>query len=344
MQLRPLAHNEIDAFVALLEDATRWSRSGDRSAMHERGIDQWRPGAMIAQRAVFAAAQVKGEVFVTQESGVLTGGVMLSVSPDPIWADQPEPSALYLSKLVVARDRVGGGLGEQILADVERIARERGAGWLRLDCVAPNELLARYYQRQGYYPRGVMRGLLRHDKRIARQPGVAVAALDDVAWSVDRCATLLFVVRGDEILLIRKKRGHGAGKINAPGGMVEVGETPLQCALREIEEEVGVRALDVAPLVELHFQDTDGSALLGYAFSARDCVGVPRETAEAAPFWCATSRIPYAQMWEDDVLWLPYLLDGTSVLGEFLMHEERLLAHRLRPIGADALASRCGAR
>ncbi len=124
--------------------------------------------------------------------------------------------------------------------------------------------------------------------------------------------------------------------------MVEPGETPLQCALREIEEEVGVRARDVTPLVELHFQDTDGSSLLGYAFIARDCIGVPRETAEAAPFWCATSHIPYAQMWEDDLLWLPYLLDGTAVIGEFLMHEERLLAHRLRGVSAAELASRCG--
>ena len=334
MQLRSLASNEIDAFVALLEAAARW--------MHDRGIDQWRPGAMIAQRGVFVAAQAKGEIFVTEESGVLTGGVILSASPDPIWADRPETSALYLSKLVIARDRAGSGLGERILADVERIARERGVGWLRLDCIASNELLARYYQRQGYYPRGVVRGLLRHDKRIIRPKGVAVASLDDVGFRPDRCATLLFVVRDSEILLIRKKRGHGAGKINAPGGMVEPGETALQCALRETEEEVGVRALDVTPLVELHFQDTDGSSLLGYAFIARDCVGVPRETAEAAPFWCATSHIPYAQMWEDDLLWLPYLLDGTAVIGEFLMHEERLLAHRLRSVNAAELASRCG--
>ena len=96
---------------------------------------------------------------------------MLSALPDPIWADRPESSALYLSKLVVARDHAGAGLGERILADVERIARERGADWLRLDCVASNELLARYYQRQGYYPRGVVRGLLRHDKRIIRGAG-----------------------------------------------------------------------------------------------------------------------------------------------------------------------------
>ena len=150
----------------------------------------------------------------------------------------------------------------------------------------------------------------------------------------------MFVVRRGEVLLIRKKRGHGAGKINGPGGMVESGETPLQCALRETEEEVGVRALDLMPLAELRFQDTDGSSMLGYAFKADGCLGEPHETAEAAPFWCPLDSIPYTQMWEDDLLWLPYLLEGSAVIGEFLMHADRLIAHRLRStLSVDLLRS-----
>ncbi len=163
---------------------------------------------------------------------------------------------------------------------------------------------------------------------------MAVASLDAVdfeCWKPDRVATLMFVVRGGQILLIRKLRGHGAGKINAPGGMVERGETPLQCALREIEEEVGVRAIDAEPLTLLRFQDTDGSSMLGYAFKAERCVGEPYETAEAVPFWCHLDRIPYGQMWDDDIVWLPYLLDDAPMLGEFLMHDDRLVEHRLRP-------------
>ena len=53
-----------------------------------------------------------------------------------------------------------------------------------------------------------------------------VDAIDWSAWSpVDR-ATLIFVRQDDQVLLIRKKRGLGAGKINAPGGRIEAGETP----------------------------------------------------------------------------------------------------------------------
>ncbi len=341
MPLRTATTAEVDGFVELLEDAAEW--------MREKGIDQWRPGSLREQRAAFVAAQARGEVLVLEQSGRIIGGALLRSEPDPIWADMPAAGALYVSKLVVARDAVGGGVGARILGDLETIAKERGATWLRLDCVASNDSLARYYQQRGYYPRGRVRSgglyLLRHDKRLAPESGVAVGSLDAVdfaRWQPDRVATLLFVVRDGQVLLIHKQRGHGAGNVNGPGGMVEPGETPLQCALREIEEEVGVRALQVTALIELRFQDTDGSSMLGFAFKALDCDGAPRRSVEAIPFWCPIERIPYDRMWQDDIVWLRYLIDGEPMIGEFLMHDDRLVAHRLRATSAAELTRQTG--
>ena len=43
------------------------------------------------------------------------------------------------------------------------------------------------------------------------------------------------------IVLIRKSKPEWqAGKLNMPGGHVEPGETPLECAKRELEEETGL--------------------------------------------------------------------------------------------------------
>ena len=64
--------------------------------------------------------------------------------------------------------------------------------------------------------------------------------LSDIDWSAWRArdpATLVFVFRGDEVLLINKKRGLGKGKVNGPGGKVDPGETALQAAIRELEEK-----------------------------------------------------------------------------------------------------------
>ena len=63
-----------------------------------------------------------------------------------------------------------------------------------------------------------------------------VSKIDWRRWKPTDVATLVFVVEPERLLLIRKKRGLGAGKINGPGGRREPGETLDECAARELEE------------------------------------------------------------------------------------------------------------
>jgi 8-oxo-dGTP diphosphatase len=154
--------------------------------------------------------------------------------------------------------------------------------------------------------------------------------IDWTTWIPRERATLIFVVRDGEILLIRKKRGLGAGKINGPGGRIDPGESPLHCAIREFEEELLATPVGVRAAGELRFQFVDGLSIHGYVFRADDCAGEPRETDEATPLWTPIRTIPYAQMWADDVLWLPHLLAGTPFDGRFLFDGDRMLGHALR--------------
>jgi 8-oxo-dGTP diphosphatase len=160
-----------------------------------------------------------------------------------------------------------------------------------------------------------------------------LARLSDVdweRWGPRERATLLFVIRGDEILLIRKRRGLGAGKINGPGGRIDPGETPLACAIREVEEELLVTPLGVEPRGELRFQFVDGLSIHGFLFTAADCRGEPRETPEAVPLWTPLAQIPWQEMWADDRHWLPHVLAGRDVEGRFLFDGERLLDFAVR--------------
>jgi 8-oxo-dGTP diphosphatase len=156
--------------------------------------------------------------------------------------------------------------------------------------------------------------------------------LADVDWprwrAVDR-ATLTFVIEPERLLLIRKKRGLGAGKINGPGGRLEPGETPEACAIREVEEELCITPLGVEARGELRFQFTDGYSIHVHVFSATGYRGEPRETDEAVPLWFDLDAIPYEEMWADDVLWLPRLLGGHTVGGRFVFEGDALLDHRL---------------
>jgi 8-oxo-dGTP diphosphatase len=163
------------------------------------------------------------------------------------------------------------------------------------------------------------------DSQPVRLPYARLADVDWERWSPRQRATLLFVVRGGEILLMLKKRGLGAGKINGPGGRLEPGETPLACAVREVEEELCVTPLGVRACGELYFQFLDGLSIHGSVFRAEGCAGEPRETAEAVPLWTPIAEIPYQRMWADDRLWLPHLLAGRRFEGRFLFDGDRML-------------------
>ena len=109
--------------------------------------------------------------------------------------------------------------------------------------------------------------------------------IDWEAWNpVDR-ATLVFVRTDGQLLLIHKRRGLGAGKINAPGGRIEPGETPAECALREVQEELCVTPTGLRWAGENRFQFVDGYSIYVDVFTADGCVGEPRETEEARPLW-----------------------------------------------------------
>ncbi len=149
-------------------------------------------------------------------------------------------------------------------------------------------------------------------------------------------ATLLFVLCGQEVLMIHKKRGLGAGKINGPGGKIEAGETPVQAAVREVEEEVMVTPLDPEERGELHFQFVDGLAIHCAVFTATRFSGQPRETDEARPEWFAVDEIPYQQMWQDDQYWLPGMLAGKRFSAYFDFDNETMLSKRIEWIHEES--------
>jgi len=159
---------------------------------------------------------------------------------------------------------------------------------------------------------------------------LTIAEIDWQRWVPQQRATLVFVVRDGAILLIHKKRGLGAGKINGPGGRLEPGETPLQCAIREVQEELCVTPTGVRSSGELRFQFVDGLSIHGYVFCAEDCDGEPQETDEAKPIWTKLTAIPYEQMWADDRLWLPLMLKGTPFDGRFVFDGDLMLDHAIK--------------
>lgn len=156
-----------------------------------------------------------------------------------------------------------------------------------------------------------------------------IEEIDWETWQPVDPATLVFVIQDGRILLIRKKRGLGAGKINGPGGRLESGETPEACATRELHEELGVTAGPLVRAGDHRFQFVDGYSIFVHVYRTSAFAGEPIETDEAIPMWFAVEAIPFDEMWEDDRYWLPHLLDGRPFSGYWLFDGDRMLDYRL---------------
>lgn len=132
-------------------------------------------------------------------------------------------------------------------------------------------------------------------------------------------ATICHVMRGDKLLLKKATRGISKGKWNAPGGKVESGETPEECAKREVLEETAVRV--VRPFYHGVLSFSMGGQkqvyMRAHLFSATRATGRARPSEEGPVKWFSLGRLPWAEMWEDDLYWLPLMLRGVRFNATF---------------------------
>ncbi len=136
--------------------------------------------------------------------------------------------------------------------------------------------------------------------------------------------TLCFLVKKDsvgtisKICLAMKKRGFGEGKWNGVGGKVEEGEGILEGLARETLEEIGVRVRQSNKVGELIFNYiNDSRTILVHVFLCEAWKDEPVESEEMNPKWFDVQNIPYEQMWVDDKIWLPLVLERNLIKGQF---------------------------
>ncbi|HEY8279107.1 MAG TPA: 8-oxo-dGTP diphosphatase [Bdellovibrionota bacterium] len=117
----------------------------------------------------------------------------------------------------------------------------------------------------------------------------------------------------NSLLMIQKKRGQGAGKVNVPGGKIAAGESAVDAAIRETEEETGIvpSGLEEAGILEFYFPESQSWDNTCTVFTAESFSGdlIP-ETEECSVFWENLDRLPMERMWDSDRIWLPLLLSG----------------------------------
>ncbi len=137
-------------------------------------------------------------------------------------------------------------------------------------------------------------------------------------------ATLLLVIKNGKILLAQKKRGFGQGKFNGVGGKAEIGETIEETMLRETKEEIGIVPTVFKKQGEILFDEYmkgERSFVNMTIYVASEFEGELIESDEMRPQWFDLDKVPFENMFPDDKLWLPHLLDGKFVRGNLVLDE-----------------------
>lgn len=144
----------------------------------------------------------------------------------------------------------------------------------------------------------------------------------------EKTLTLLFLRKGNHILLAMKKRGFGEGRWNGVGGKLEEGESIEAAMRREAQEEISVTPTQYEQVAELHFDEyfKGVPAIMNvHVFIASAWDGEPAESEEMRPEWFAVDQIPYDDMWPDDPYWLPQVLAGHKITADLVLDEHDVI-------------------
>lgn len=128
-----------------------------------------------------------------------------------------------------------------------------------------------------------------------------------------KLATICYLDNGKELLLLhrnKKKQDVHAGKWIGVGGKLEAGETPQECAVREIFEETGLRANPILKGIITFPEFTPDHDWYTYVFTATEFEGELSECDEGTLEWVPYEDVLSKPTWEGDRTFLSWLLEN----------------------------------
>ena len=141
-----------------------------------------------------------------------------------------------------------------------------------------------------------------------------------------------YLFKKDEVLLLyrnKKKNDINKHKYIGVGGHVEIDETPSEAAIREVEEETGlkVKKLDRRAIVYFNY---DGVVEEMHVFTSKKFTGKIIECDEGELSWQKVADLGRIPMWEGDKYFLEPILKGEKFFELVLRYQRgKLIEHRL---------------
>ena len=142
-ELRVAASSEPELSAAIIEEVAAWGEA--------EGMPSWSPGSFTGPESV-GVSRLRGDIangglylIWRREHPIGTFSLLES---DPIYWPDGGDAAMYLHRFAVSRGAAGAG--RFAVTWCLRETQRRGRSHVRLDCLADNPRIRRYYERFGF--------------------------------------------------------------------------------------------------------------------------------------------------------------------------------------------------
>lgn len=138
-----------------------------------------------------------------------------------------------------------------------------------------------------------------------------------------KLATLCYVIdkKNNSTLMIyrnKKENDYHKNKWNGLGGKFDPGESPEECAIREIKEESGLIVKSIAMKGFITFPLFDGKDdWYVFLFTADEYKGTLIDSPEGKLEWIPNDKLLELNLWEGDTIFIPWLFQEKFFSAKF---------------------------
>jgi 8-oxo-dGTP diphosphatase len=150
-----------------------------------------------------------------------------------------------------------------------------------------------------------------------------------------KLATLCYVIdkkTNSTLMLhrVKKENDYHEGKWNGLGGKFELGESPEECAIREIEEESGLRVKNIKMKGFITFPMFDKiEDWYVFLFTAADFEGELIDSPEGNLKWIPNEKLTEINLWDGDKIFIPWLFEDKFFSAKFIYVEGKYVDHQV---------------
>jgi len=150
-----------------------------------------------------------------------------------------------------------------------------------------------------------------------------------------KLATLCYVIdkKNNSTLMlhrVKKENDYHEGKWNGLGGKFEQGESPEECAIREIEEECGLKVKSVTMKGFITFPMFDGKEdWYVFLFIADEFEGKLIDSPEGNLAWVPNDKLVDLNLWDGDKIFIPWLFEDKFFSAKFNYADGKYVSHEV---------------